>query len=112
MQQKICYLKGNGKRKSQENFRYLVSSYLRLEGITDFEGNRPGNHQNSLKSRPGNNKGIKYHRWLYIDSGVTSEQVIGDHDILLIIYLTIDNRNYNSILLILLISFESVTLLC
>ena len=26
------------------------------------------NHQNSLKSRPGNNKGIKYHRWLYIIS--------------------------------------------
>ena len=47
------------------NFRYLVLSYLlRLEGISDFEGNRPGNHQNSLKSRPGNNKGIKYHRWL------------------------------------------------
>ena len=47
------------------NFRYLVLSYLRLAGISDFEGNRPGNHQNSLKSRPGNNKGIKYHRWLY-----------------------------------------------
>ena len=48
------------------NFRYLVLSYLRLEGISNFEGNRPGNHQNSLKSRPGNNKGIKYHRWLYV----------------------------------------------
>ena len=48
------------------NFRYLVLSYLRLEGISDFEGNRPGNHQNSLKSRTGNNNGIKYHRWLYI----------------------------------------------
>ena len=46
------------------NFRYLVLSYLRLEGISDFEGNRPVNHQNSLKSRPGNNKGIKYHPWL------------------------------------------------
>ena len=43
---------------------YLVLSYLRLEGISDLGGNRPGNHQNSLKSRPGNNKGIKYHRWL------------------------------------------------
>ena len=64
MQQRICYLKGNGKGKSQGNFRYLVLSYLRLEGKSDFEGNRPGNHQNSLKSRPGNNKGIKYHRWL------------------------------------------------
>ena len=58
---RICYLKGSGKGKSQGNFRYLVLSYLRLEGIIDFEGNRPGNHQNSLKSRPGNNKGIKYH---------------------------------------------------
>ena len=38
--------------------------YLRLEGISDFEGNRHANHQNRLKSRPGNNKGIKYHRWL------------------------------------------------
>ena len=44
----------------------MVLSYLRLEGISDLGGNRPGNHQNSLKSRPGNNKGIKYHRWLYI----------------------------------------------
>ena len=51
---------------AKENFRCLVLSYLRLAGISDFEGNRPGNHQNSLKSRPGNNKGIKYHRWLYI----------------------------------------------
>ena len=66
MQQRICYLKGNGKGKSKGNFRYLVLSYLRLEGISDFEGNRPGNHQNSLKSQPGNNKGIKYHRWLYL----------------------------------------------
>ena len=33
--------------------------------ISDFEGNRPVNHQKSLKSRPGDNKGIKYHRWLY-----------------------------------------------
>ena len=40
------------------NFRYLVLSYLRLAGISNFEGNRPGNHKNSLKSRPGNNKGI------------------------------------------------------
>ena len=68
MQQRICDLKGNGRMESQGNFRYLVLSYLRLEpeGISDFEGNRPRNHQNSLKSRPGNNKGIKYHRWLYL----------------------------------------------
>ena len=52
-------------RKSQGNFRYLVLSYLRLEGISNFEGNCPINHQNSHKSRTGNNKGIKYHRWLY-----------------------------------------------
>ena len=52
VQQRICYLKGSGKGKSQGNFRYLVLSYLRLEGISDFEGYRPGNHQNSLKSRP------------------------------------------------------------
>ena len=50
----------------QGNFRYLVFSYLRLEGISDFEGNRPVNHQIRLKSRPGDNKGIKYHQWLYL----------------------------------------------
>ena len=58
------------------NFRYLVLSYLRLAGISDFEGNRPGNHQNSLKSRPGNNKGIKYHRWLYVFSEVGNLTVV------------------------------------
>ena len=42
-------------------FKYLVLSYLGLEGISDFKRNFPVNHQNSLKSRPGNNKGIKYH---------------------------------------------------
>ena len=63
-------MKGNGEGKSQGNLRYLVFSYLRLEGISDFEGNRPVNHQNSLKSRPGNNRGINYHRWLYNDIGL------------------------------------------
>ena len=67
MQQRICYLKGNGKGKVRETLDiwfYLIIIYPRLEGISDFEGNRPGNHQNSLESRPGNNKGIKYHWWL------------------------------------------------
>ena len=65
MQQRICDLKGNDRRKSQGNFWYLVLSYLRLEEISDFEGNHPVNHQNSLKSQPWNNRGIKYHRCLY-----------------------------------------------
>ena len=61
MQQRLCDLKGDGRGKSGGNLRYLVLSYLRHEGIRDFEGNRTLNHQNSLKSRPGDNKGIKYH---------------------------------------------------
>ena len=60
---RICDLKGNGRGKSG----YLVLSYLRLEGISDFGGNRPVNHQNSLISRQGNNNGINDHRWLYYD---------------------------------------------
>ena len=43
-------------------FRFIgtlfdLFSYLWLEGISDFEGNRPMNHR--LKSRLGNNGGIK-----------------------------------------------------
>ena len=76
MRQRICCLTGNGKGKSQGNFRYLVLSYLRLEGKSDFEGNRPVNRQNSLKSRPGNNKGnkgINYHSGynIILHSGMT-----------------------------------------
>ena len=38
----ICDLKGNGRGKSQGKFSYnLVLSYLRLEGISDFEGKVP-----------------------------------------------------------------------
>ena len=55
----------------QGNLRYLALFYLRLEGISDYEGNHPVNHQNSLKSRPGDNKGIKYHRWLYWHTIIT-----------------------------------------
>ena len=66
---------------------YLVLSYyiwgLSLEGISDFKGNRPVNHQNSLKSRPGNDKGIKYHQTQYIArrklQGAATQCTVLDH---------------------------------